>query len=165
MDKKTITQWKQRYELSQSTDQPNNELTIYLGKKYRKIRVYGNLKDKEEAQGKAPADLLKLFDQLTKYDHPDAKPWLPEKMELMFWPYEYAPQKSLEWPKDWPDLNSPETIKRASLYSVFFPSNKMTELRTILKKMKPKGAILINGRKMALSTRVPFPNEKIWMKK
>jgi hypothetical protein len=156
---------KENYQLSDWTDQITNRFWIRNGKTYKKVEAYGNLQREKEVRAKAPAELLKLYDSIKAYDSPTAKPWKPEKMELMFWGYDYAPDESLVWPEGWPDLKSPDTVKRKSGYSVFFPSSRFQELTALLQKRKPRGAVLINGKKMTVSIRTPFPNEKIWMRK
>lgn len=153
------------YELTYWTDQITNRFWIRTGDTYKKVEAYGHLQREKEVRDNAPAALLRLYDNIKAFDPPEAKPWRPEKMELMFWGYDYAPDKSVVWPVGWPDLKSPDTVKRGTGYSVFFPTRRREELAALLKKQTQKSAILINGKKMALSIRTPFPNEKIWMGK
>jgi len=47
----------------------------------------------------------------------------------------------------------------------YLPSQKHTELLAFLDSRKPRGAVLIDGKKMAVTCRYPFPNEKLWMAK
>jgi hypothetical protein len=156
---------KENYNLSDWTDQTTNRFRVWIDKTYKQVEAYGDLQREKEVRAKAPKALLKLFDGIKTYDPAGAKPWQPEKIELMFWGYDYAPDASLAWPAGWPDLKSPDTVKRKSGYSVFFPTRRMEELTALLRKRKPRGAVLINGKKMTVSIRTPFPNEKIWMRK
>ena len=92
--------------------------------------------------------------------------WMPEFTEVMFWPYEYAPEESIVWPATWPDLKADTTKKRGEgdSYSVFLPSARYSELRKFIATRKEKGAVLINGKKMSISYRLPFPGESRWMR-
>ena len=172
----TISDYNNYYELSQWTDQPTN---LFYFKGY-KIKVYGDLRnpmddeddffsdetDSENNIGDAfPEKLLDIFDISTSYDHPDAEKWLPHHIELMCWPYSNAPDKSIMWPKGWPDLEDKHTTNRGKgSYSIFLPSHFYQELIAFLGTSKQKGAVKINNEKMAVSIRFPFPGEEIWMK-
>src|SRR5262249_23258055 len=86
--------------------------------------------------------------------------WLPQKIEVMFWPYEYAPEESIVWPKDWPGLFAKDTRKRhEDSCSVYLDSEKLSKLRHFLSTEKNKGAVSIDGKKMATAYRYPFPWE------
>jgi hypothetical protein len=59
-------------------------------------------------------------------------PWLPRHVEVMFWPYEYAPDEAIIWPRDWPGLRSKGTKTRGEgSYSVYLPSAKLVALRIL----------------------------------
>lgn len=176
---KRLASFKERYTISEWTDQPTN--VFYFEEK--RISVYGDLRrpplldpglgsnhkeiySKEADQWRElPNELHEIFKTATTFDNPNAKRWLPEYIELMFWPYDYAPEASIFWPNAWPDLKDSKTVKRENnSYSVYLPSDNYTELMGFLKTQKQKGAIEINGKKMAVSFRFPFPNENRWMK-
>lgn len=75
----------------------------------------------------------------------------------MFWDYDYAPKKR-PWIKDFPDLNSPTTINGDSnFYRVYIDRKHFDEFKKYYKSMGEKEAVEINGRKMAMSYRLPFP--------
>ena len=121
--------------------------------------VYGSLYD-NDVRIKSPEVILNLFDKITSYTHSGSKSWLPKKIEVMIWPYEYAPDASIIWPTDWPDINHPETFKRGQdLYSIFLDSMYFEDLKQFLKTRSQKGAVEINGKKWAVSFRFPFPHE------
>jgi len=170
---RTSDNLKSEYSLSNWTDQP----TIVFNFAGTKISVYGDLRsafdsikdkkskklimdDNEDIIAKLPSKLRDIFSFATTYDNATKKEWMPDFIEVMFWPYEYAPQKSINWPKDWPDLNDKRTKKRHdNQFSVYLPSSHYQELISLLKTMKRKGAVLINDKKMAVSLRFPFPDE------
>ncbi len=57
----------------------------------------------------------------------------------MLWPYEYASEPSIAWPKDWPSLSSKDTIKRgADSWSVYLPGELMPQLEAFVKTPKGK---------------------------
>lgn len=166
------------YTLFNWTDQPEN-LFYFNGKK---IYVYGNLRnpienpntdDKEvteiyereiELWKNFPEELINTFKTATSYSHKNATEWFPEYIEVMFWPYEYAPEESIIWPGNWPDLNDKRTRKRSEdSYSVYLPSKYYNELIEILRTQNEKGAVEINNKKMAVSLRFPFPREELWL--
>ena len=113
---------------------------------------------------KLPAIIKDLHTYLTSLDFADAKPWEPPYVEAMIWGYDYAPDESIHWPKDWPGLVSPNTLKRRDAYSIFLPGKELPKLREFLKTQKEKGAVEIEGKKWAVSIRYTFPSEPVWFK-
>jgi len=111
-----------------------------------------------------PDELLKLHKWLCKLDYPDSKEWTPKYVEVMLWDYSYAPEASIQWPQDWPSLNSDRAIKRGDSYSIFLDGALLPKLREFLASQKEKGAVEIEGKKMAASYRFTFPGERAWRK-
>ncbi|MBN2353572.1 MAG: hypothetical protein JXD23_13445 [Spirochaetales bacterium] len=91
--------------------------------------------------------------------------WRPQYIEVMAWPYDYAPEESVFWPKDWPDLNSPYTVKRhEDSYSIYLEYDLLDDLVILLRSEKPKGAVVMNGKKFAVDYRLVFEGEPYWRK-
>jgi hypothetical protein len=111
-----------------------------------------------------PKAVKDLHAYLTSLDFADAKPWEPQYVEAMIRKYEYAPDKSILWPKNWPGLDSPSTLKRRDQYSIFLPGKELPKLRDFLKTCNEKGAVEIGGKKWAVSYRFTFPSEPVWRK-
>lgn len=142
------------------TDQITQIFLINLDGKNKKVRVYGNLSSDKEARKNAPNSILDLFDKLIHYDNENSKKWLPEKIEVMIWPNENARNKSISWPKDWPNLQDKNTKKRREdFYSIYLDSSKYEELLSLGKRSG--GNTEIDGRFWAFSIRFPFPCEEV----
>ncbi len=150
------------YDAASATDQPENTLLVYGNKEPFYISVYGSL-DEESVREKLPKTIIKAFDHLRGFRPSIAQAWWPDKVEVMIWPYEYAPDRSIVWPKRWPGLNDPVTRKRGASYSLFISSTELPALRTFLASRKEKGAIEIDGKKFSARIRLPFPHETLWM--
>jgi hypothetical protein len=150
------------YQATDWTDQPNNHLLLYDRKVPLYLTVYGSMND-AQVRDKLPDTVLEAFDRLRNFSAPSARPWLPEIVEVMIWPYEYAPDPSIIWPKRWPALTSPTTRKRGDSYSIFVPSSELPALRSFLAARREKGAVEIGGKKWSASIRLPFPHEELWM--
>lgn len=172
-----LTKFADRYQLTSWTDQPTT--VIWTPKKT--ILIYGDWRVRAHAADSSPAlaaiedrdrqmsdslpaeiraSLLRI-DEQRKHDG-DA--WCPDRVEVMLWPYEYAPEESIRWPSKWPGLSAPSTIKRgADSYSLFIPAAELPALRAFLAKRRQRGAVLIDGKKMSASFRFPFPREELWM--
>lgn len=142
-------------EASSWTDQPSNVLLINTDSA-KNINVYGYLSSKE-AREKTPNAFLRVYDAIKNYNNDDAEEWLPGKIEVMFWDYSYAPAKR-PWIKGLPDLNSRSTIQRGDMYSVYIDKKDFDEFLRYYRSMKEKQAVEINGKKMAMSYRLQFPN-------
>ena len=161
-DRPDLAKLSGRYVAADATDQPDNSLLVYAGKAPFYITVYGSLED-ELIRSKLPPPVMNAFDRLRSFSASNARPWLPNKVEVMVWPYEYAPDQSIVWPKQWPDLKDPTTRKRGDSYSIFIPSSELPALKTLLASQKEKGAVKIDGKKWSASIRLPFPQEALWM--
>lgn len=148
------------YNLADATDQPTEYLFVYGTGAPKVFSAYGELNTG------APERLLPVvaaYDALRAFRHPNARDWVPEKIEVMIWPYEYAPEASIIWPKDWPDLNDASTVKRGDSYSLYLPAADYPSLVAFLKTKKEKGAVQIGGHKWSVAYRFPFPQERSWM--
>lgn len=144
------------------SDQPTEYLFVYGAGAPRVISVYGSLAGGRG--GSAPAPIAAAYAILRGFSRPDARDWLPDKIEVMIWPYEYAPEASIDWPKDWPGLDDPTTVKRGKdSYSLYLRSADYPALTAFLETRKEKGAVRIGGHKWTASIRFPFPQEASWM--
>jgi hypothetical protein len=151
------------FEANDSTDQPNEVLLVYQEQKPVFISVYGSLRN-DAVRARVPEAVVSAHDVLSAFRHPQSRSWLPQDIEVMIWPYEYAPAPSIKWPKAWPDLSDAKTIqRREGAFSIFMPSAKLEALRAFLRQRREKGAVEIGGRKWSVSIRFPFPHEKLWM--
>lgn len=149
------------YDVALATDQPDNSLLLYRGDPVY-LNVYGSLDD-EQVVARLPRSVREAYDTVRTFSHTSSEPWMPEKIEVMVQPYEYAPGPSIRWNEDWPGFSHPTTVQRGDSYSLFLPSTERKNLQQFLATRNEKGAIEINGRKWAASTRTPFPSEELWM--
>ena len=149
------------YHVVEATDQPENNLLLY-GDPPVFLSVYGSLDDRQ-VTSRLPAPVAEAFSTIRAFESARSEPWLPAQIEVMIWPYEYAPEPSIHWNEEWPDLSAPSTIRRGDSYSLFLPSSELGTLESFLDQRNSKGAIQINGRKWAASYRIPFPREQLWM--
>jgi hypothetical protein len=150
------------YDAASATDQPSNQLLVYGDKVPFYISVYGSLDDKS-VRTNLPKAITDAFDKLRHFQAPNAQAWLPDRVEVMVWPYEYAPDQSIVWPQRWPHLADATTRKRGDSYSIFVSSAELPALEAFLASGTEKAAVEIDGRKFAASVRLPFPHESLWM--
>lgn len=109
-----------------------------------------------------PKEMRVLRTMIRSLELQDARAWVPSYVEVMVWPYEYAPEESIHWPKVWPGLDSPNTRKHGKLHSIFVPGKEETAILAFLKTRKQKGAVEIDGKKWAMALREAFPSEPVW---
>lgn len=159
-----LDKMQEHYSISHFTDQPMLEL--YYRKQDQnpagiltKRTVYGRLAKHSADRNNAPTELVQVYDYLTGFNHKHARPWAPQYLEVMIWPYDYAPDKSIVWHKDWPDINSKSSRKRGDSYSIYLPYAEKAAFERFIHTRREKGAVLINGKKWAIATRIPFPHE------
>lgn len=137
-------------------DLPTN--TIYLNiTRMKKIEVYGDIEKNDEARNKTPAAFINLYDKIKHYRKENSIEWIPPKIEVLFWENIYASPKR-QWIEGFPDLYSPSTIQRGGIYTVFIDGNEFETFISYFREMGQEEAVEINGRKMAIYYRIPFPN-------
>lgn len=163
---KQFYQLRPDYELDLMTDQPTNVITVWDKETWKTVRVYGNLQRAERSED--PQAFIEIYRKLKSYRDARASRWLPERVELLIWPFENAGTPLL-WPKNWPDTLHPSTKKRGSgtdsiNYSIYLTPAQFERLKAQTES-KGADALLINKRKWAFSFRFPFPNEDSWRKK
>lgn len=167
---------KHRYDMNpNATDLPETKIYLSLNGKEFATSVYGlmvsntqlpaySISGNNQKPEGLPHEIRELHTYLTSLNFAEAKPWQPTYIEVMIWPYDYAPGKSIYWLKDWPGLDSPNTLKRGDSYSIFLPSKELAKLQDFLKTQNKQGAVDIGGKKWATSIRYTFPSEPIWSK-
>lgn len=160
-----------RLSLTEATDQPETSVMIDFGEDRFLCSVYGLSWPKERSvpgvKGKSrlSKETRSLLTLLAKFTPTQMQEWKPRYIEAMVWPYEYAPEESIHWPKDWPGLSSESTVKRRDdSFSIFIPGSQLQRLTAFLATRKEKGAVEIDGKKWAVSVRSTFPSEPIWRK-
>lgn len=156
---KSLHGLKKNYSTTDWSDQTTAELHFKKEEEMKVISVYGPIKESAKARKKAPNEFLIIFDYLVSFKHPEATKWAPKFFEVMVWPYEYAPDKSIVWPSSWPDTKSESTKTRGDSFSIFLPYVQKDEFFRFIKTRNKRGAVLINGKKWAVAARIPFPHE------
>ncbi|TMP91087.1 MAG: hypothetical protein E6L07_13900 [Verrucomicrobia bacterium] len=158
-----LARLKDSYSISEATDQPTNVLVVRADEtNYKKISVYGNIQSLKAKSGGAlplPDELSRALGQVLKYDNANSSAWMPDFIEVMIWPFEYAKGKVADWPTKWPGITDPKTVKHKSTYSIFIAESQYKELKKFIAQLKPTEAVRIDNKKWALSIRFPFPHE------
>lgn len=153
------------WELDSRTDQPTTLISVRGGDWIKLVRVYGNLERATKADG--PQAFIEMYRRLKSFQHARAARWMPEKIELMLWPYESA-GSPLSWPEGWPGTTHPTTRQHAEVgkvginYSIYLTPAQYERLKKEV-EAKDSDALLINKRKWAFSFRFPFPDEDSWL--
>jgi hypothetical protein len=166
-----LTELAGNYSISELTDQPTTEIFLWADGQYKRIWIYGSLNSEAPDLGptrlaglsQLPPQVAASYRRMSSFDRPDAVAWAPEAIEVMISPYEHAPDESIIWPSRWPGLDHPGTRQRGNGLSLFIPASEDAALRAFLQEQRELGAVLIDGRKWAVSTRFPFPKEDRWM--
>jgi len=162
----TLTRLKDSYQLSQASDQRTNVLVVRTDStNYKEISIYGSIRSLKTESGKTspniplPAELIHALRRALRYDNTKASAWMPEFIEVMIWPFDYAKGKVAAWPANWPELADKKTVKHKELYSLVVPESQYEQLKKFIAQLKPTQAVRIDGKKWAVSTRFPFPHE------
>jgi hypothetical protein len=159
----TLARLKDSYTISEATDQPTTVLSFRTDDgSYKKISVYGSIQSLKTAPTEVhplPDELARALRQVLTYDNANSSDWMPEYIEVMIWPFEYAKGKAADWPTKWPGLSDPKTVKRKDMYSIFLPESQYEELKKFMAQLKPTQAVRIDSKKWAVSARFPFPHE------
>jgi hypothetical protein len=166
---------KPLYTLSSATDQ--KETSIWI--RGNVTRIYGEWEMPQRwaslpaeareheyiMQQSLPIGLRRLLSQIETLSRTaDAKPWSPPSMDVNFIGYDYAPGPTTPWPDKWRIAEFPERPeKRFFTRSVRFPGSGLDSLREFLDALPDRGAIGIDGLKVAVSAVfIRLPSDQIW---
>lgn len=142
---------------SSNEDESSNELILNFDS-LKIITVYGNLSDKSRLRTNIPKLFLSVYDNIREFNCDSAKEWFPNKIEIVFWDYNSA-HETRAWLSGFPDLNSSGTkILDDGKYNLYIDGNDFPKFAIYYSSMGENQAVLINGKKMAMAYRVPFPN-------
>jgi hypothetical protein len=158
-----LVRLKDSYTISEWTDQPTSVLSVRTDDtNYKKISIYGDLRSLRADSAEAiplPDELTRALRRVLKYNNANSSPWMPEYIEVMIWPFDYAKGKVADWPAKWPGIADKKTIKHKNTYSIFIPESQYDELKKFMAQLKETQAVRIDNKKWAVSTRFPFPHE------
>lgn len=162
------TELKHQYDMRGTTDQPVAEFYFHDARGFVATDVVGlecgssKPNPWERNIAPPPQALLDLNASLCSMNFPGSEKWSPPYAEVMMWDYNYAPGKSVPWPKAWPGLESSRTIRRGEDYSIFMDGAELPQLGAFVHGIPQKSAVSIDGRKMSISIRIPLPSEPVW---
>ena len=74
----------------------------------------------------------------------------------MMWPFSYA-KSSVAWPAQFPGIAGENTRRSTRGLVLFLPYSEFDHYKTFVSKLKPTTAVLFDGKKWAISERIPFP--------
>ncbi len=151
---------KSLYKLSAWED----ETTTVLWTPTKTVNIYGNWRDKPAGDElkmweSLPNEIREALFGIDRERSIEGSAWLPSTIELTFSPYENAPEESIIWPDEWLEGARKEWDDS---FTLVLPSGKWPEIRRFLATQKDKGAVLVDGQKMYVDIRLPFPGEESW---
>ncbi|HET6408314.1 MAG TPA: hypothetical protein VFG14_10580, partial [Chthoniobacteraceae bacterium] len=88
-----LSTFAKHYQTVSYTDAGTEVMFVFGAGKPSVISVYGPLAA-PGAPNPIPKKVVSAYDRMRAFDHPKAQAWLPDKIEVMIWPYEYAPEAS-----------------------------------------------------------------------
>jgi len=151
------------------TDLITTELVVTEDERFKRIQAYGYSAEawtppaqtimlKEDAKSDSlPREFDRICLALATLKPNNERVWSPRYVEVMIWPYEYAPDESLEWPARWPNLTSPMAFQRGASYSLILPGSELSALEAFVARRGQRQAIQISGRKWAIAYRPVMP--------
>lgn len=157
------------FDLAGGFDLPSTKLYLSDGKTHKMVSLYGTRIDDghllvcdNNTNIVAPKEFIRVQTLLSGLSYKGADPWIPEYYEIMIWPYDYAPNQR-NWPDTFPGLKDRLTLQRKKgAYSLYIQGSRKAELAEFLSKSRDKEAVVIDGKKWAVSVRPVFPNEPVW---
>ena len=139
-----------------ATDNPSYSIFVKLDTLVR-VSVYGYISSKKYRK-RFPSQVLKIHDFILNFDADKYIKWVPDKIEVMLSDYSHSPDTPIQWPTNWPDLNSPNTRKQQGyVTSIYLDKRYFSQLTKLIKKRREKQAFEINGKKYFIGYRFPIP--------
>lgn len=158
-----------RYDLNPDrSDQESVFLLTWSGDSLKQVTVRAGREGMDRFSPEVPDAFSEAYRRMVSFRPANSHPWEPDTLEVAVWPYEYAPDNPpVEWPADWPDLNSPGSRYEKDefvdeIHLIPLPGAQRARLDRFLARVREKQAVRINGRKWAVSYRLRFPGEARW---
>lgn len=121
------------------------------------VSVYGYISSKEYRK-RFPSLVRKIHNFVLNFEPDKYMIWIPNKIEVMLSDYSHSPDTPIQWPTNWPDLNSPDTRKQEGyVTSIFLDKKYLSHLTKLIKNRREKQAFEINGRRYFIGYRFPIP--------
>ena len=142
---------------------PDNTISLRLPKKRPiTVTVDAALTSGSSSQ-RPPRAFVECINLLKTLIPAHTTPWDPGYVEIGWSDYNYARERSVAWPKQWPGLTGPLARKVRGFviqWIVLFPSSRVDELDRFLARRSEMGAIFVDGKKLSGDYRWPLPSEK-----
>jgi len=139
-----------------ATDNPSYSVFVNLDTLIH-VSVYGYISSKEYRK-RFPAQVLKIHDFILNFEADNYTNWIPDKIEIMLSDYSHSTDTPIQWPENWPDLNSPDTKKQeGNVTKIYLDKKYLSQLITLIKKRREKQAFEINNKKYFIGYRFPIP--------
>ena len=147
------------YSIEDGTDAPTNVLVVKTETGYKAIDVYGVIRHSDNIPpARMPSDLQEAFRVLLAFQSSNAHEWKPPYLEVMMWPFSYA-KSSAPWPNIFPGVADKNTRRTSRGITLFLPFSQLDQYRDFVSKLKPTQAVSLDGKKWAISQRIPLPHE------
>ncbi|MBY0481100.1 MAG: hypothetical protein K2Q21_07080 [Chitinophagaceae bacterium] len=139
-----------------ATDNPSYSVFVKLDTLVC-VSVCGYVSSKDYRK-RFPSQVLNIHNFILNFDAEKSIKWIPDRIEIMLSDYSHSPDIPIQWPTNWPNLNSPDTRKQGSyVTSIFLEKKYLNQLTELLKKRREKQAFEINGKKYFIGYRFPIP--------
>ena len=141
------------------TDLPTNVLVVKTGDVYKTIEIYGVIRPAENIpSSRIPTSLKEALQALLSFETPTAQKWKPAYLEVILWPFSYA-KSSVPWPATFPGVDDKNTQHSNSGIELFLPISDLEQYKAFVSKLRPTQAVMLDGKKWAITARTPFPHE------
>jgi hypothetical protein len=164
-----VRQLRQRYDYRPNwSDQESVFLFSWSGDTLSRVTVRAGRTDTDQFSSDVPAAFREAYRRMVEFQAPGAEAWEPDSLEVAIWPYEYAPDNPpLEWPSDWPDLQSRTTRHEKDelveeIHFLYLEGDQRQRLDRFLAQLRDRQALGMNGRKWSVGYRMLFPGENRW---
>jgi len=151
--------FKNCYSIADYTDAPTNVLVFKTEMGYKAIDVYGVIRHSENIPpARLPINLQDAFRILLGFSDPNSREWKPDFLEVMMRPFSYA-KSSVSWPAEFPSISDKNTRRSPRWIELYLPFSEFNHYKNFVAKLKPTTGVLLDGKKWAISGRIPFPHE------
>jgi hypothetical protein len=150
--------------LTAASDQRTVEILVRAGKRWQYVAAYGLGRDGRATTpgGTAPpAALAKAYGTLLGLPIPGAAPWVPEKVEVLLWPFGAAREASAPWPSTVPKPQRGFLAPDGGVYKHVVAGVHEAALRAHMSSLGPSQATALDGQKWTMDVRPLVPDEDI----
>jgi hypothetical protein len=143
-----------------SSDAPRSFIAVRRqGQPSKCFGLLGSLRGQRQVSPNFSPQLRAALEFLATYEHPEAVPWIPERIDVTLGPAPKSTQPDLVWPSELPGLKAGIHNSSDGTYALRLTRDQYALLQPVLESKTPGQAVHLGNGRWTVYVHYPFPYE------